>query len=88
MTDMSNREMMEGFSERSMDLGGQQRSSPQKKYMRLKDAAVRYSVCRTRITQIAKEAGALIKIGGTILIDVEAFDKFIETFRIRGGSKH
>ena len=75
---------MEGFNECFMDGSNRQQPlSPQRRYMRLKEAEEKYSVCRTRITQIAKEGGAALKIGGTILIDVDAFEKFIETFRIR-----
>ena len=57
-----------------------------KKWIRCKEATQIYSMGRTKLTALAKEAGAVCKIDSTMLIDVETFDRFIETFRIRGES--
>ena len=57
-----------------------------KKWIRCKEATQIYSMGRTKLTALAKEAGAVIKIDSTMLIDTETFDRFIETFRVRGES--
>ncbi len=53
-----------------------------KKWIRCKEATVIYSIGRTKLTALAKEAGAVLKIDGTMLIDSEKFDRYIETFRL------
>lgn len=60
--------------------------SKRKKWIRCKEATVTYSIGRTKLTQLAREAGAVLKIDSTLLIDVETFEKYLETFRVRGGS--
>ena len=60
--------------------------SKRKKWIRCREGVERYSIGRTKLTELAKEAGAVLKIDSTLLIDVETFDRFIETFRVRGGS--
>ena len=56
-----------------------------KKWLRCKEATVRYGVSRPTIMNWAADAGALIRIDATILIDSETIDKYIEGFRIPGG---
>lgn len=55
------------------------------KFIRVKQAEVKYNIGKTRILEIAREAGAVIKIDRTVLIEVEVFDKYLETFRIPKG---
>ena len=57
-----------------------------KKWIRCKEGVERYSLGRTKLTALAREAGAVLKIDSTLLIDVETLDRYIETFRIPGGS--
>ncbi|MCR5233582.1 MAG: hypothetical protein K6E53_06685 [Lachnospiraceae bacterium] len=54
-----------------------------KKWIRCKEGTEIYSLGRTKLTELAKEAGAVLKIDATILIDREKFDRYLETFRIR-----
>lgn len=61
-------------------------SKTKKKWIRCKEATQIYSMGRTKLTALAKEAGAVCKIDSTMLIDAETFDRFIETFRVRGES--
>ena len=58
--------------------------SKRTKWIRCKDAVERYSIGRTKITELALEAGAYLKIDRTVLIDMDTLDRFIETFRCRG----
>lgn len=55
------------------------------KFIRVKQAEVIYNIGKSRILEIAREAGAAIKIDRTVLIDIEVFDKYLETFRIPKG---
>ena len=55
-----------------------------KKWLRCKEAAWRYSVSRPTVMDWAKKSGAKLEIGGSILIDSEVLDKYLETFRIPG----
>lgn len=57
-----------------------------KKWMRCKEGTEVYSIGRTKLTALAREAGALYKIDGTLLIDTIKFDLYLESFRIPGES--
>lgn len=56
----------------------------QKRFMRIREAVEEYHISKTKITQLARESGALIQIDRTYLIDVAQFEKFIRTFQIPG----
>ncbi len=56
-----------------------------KKWIRCKEATVRYGVSRPTIMHWAEDFGALFRIDATILIDSETMDNYIESFRIPGG---
>ena len=60
--------------------------APEKKFIRIKEATERYGFGRTKLAEIARESGAVIKIDGTMLIEIEVFERFLESFRLRGGS--
>lgn len=49
-----------------------------KKYIRLDEATKLYSIGLSTARKMAKESGAIYKIGGTVLIKVEIFEKYIE----------
>lgn len=55
-----------------------------KKWIRAREGVDIYSMSRNKIVSLAREAGAAYKIDATILIDVETFEKYLETFRIPG----
>ena len=56
-----------------------------KKYIRCKEATRRYGVSRTTIMRWALDSGSLLKVNGTVLIDSETIDIFLEGCRIPGG---
>lgn len=56
-----------------------------KKWLRCKEATIRYGVSRPTIMSWAEESGALLKINATVLIDSETMDDYIESFRVPGG---
>jgi len=56
-----------------------------KKWIRTKEGVKRYSMGKTKFLALAREAGAAVQIERTILVDTEAFDLYLETFRLPGG---
>lgn len=47
-----------------------------------KKRLVRYNVGRNKFQQLAKDAHAILKIGRIVLVDLDIFDKYLETFRV------
>lgn len=56
-----------------------------KKWLRCKEATIKYGVSRTTIMKWALQSGALLKNDATVLIDSEAMDNYLEGFRVPGG---
>ena len=56
-----------------------------KKFARIGEASIIYSIGRHRFIELARAAGATYKInevtGGTVLISLEIFDNYMEQFR-------
>lgn len=56
-----------------------------KKFARIGEASIIYSIGRHRFIELARAAGATYKInggtGGTVLINLEIFDEYMEQFR-------
>ena len=57
----------------------------EKKYVRLGEASVIYSIGRPRMIEMARAAGAVYKLGdgasGTVLVSLDIFDEYMEQFR-------
>lgn len=51
-----------------------------RKYMRYKEAAAYYGLGTTKLRQLAKEAGATIRVDGIVLVNLSKFERFIEEF--------
>ena len=51
-----------------------------KRYIRYKEGAELYSVVLTKFQQLAKEAGAVIKVDKLVLVDCRRFEEFLESF--------
>ena len=54
-----------------------------KKFIRYKDGAELYSLGIQNFMKIAKEAGAVRKIRGTVLVNTEKLDEYIDSFEVR-----
>lgn len=56
-----------------------------KKFARIGEASIIYSIGRHRFIELARAAGATYKInegtGGTVLVNLEIFDNYMEQFR-------
>lgn len=55
-----------------------------KRWIRSNEAVKRYSLSRPTIVSIARDAGAVYKINGSLLIDSAALDNYLELFRLPG----
>lgn len=55
-----------------------------KKWIRIKEATIRYGVSRPTIDKWCKDTPFKLKIGGVALIDSEALDSYVESFRLPG----
>ena len=57
----------------------------EKKYVRIGEGSITYSIGHHRFIEMARAAGAVYKIGdsqgGTVLINLEIFDEYMEQFR-------
>lgn len=62
-----------------------QASRNKRKWIRCKDGVEIYSIGKTTLLKLAREAGAAVQIDRTVLIDAEKFDMYLETFRLPGG---
>ena len=55
-----------------------------RRFIRMKEAVEAYGMSRTKLRREALIAGALYRVGDTLLINVDIFEKYLETFRIPG----
>ena len=53
----------------------------EKKFVRYKEGAEKYSLGLTKFQQLAREAGATYKIDKVVLVNCEIFERYLETFR-------
>ena len=51
-----------------------------KKYVRYEEGAERYSIGITKFMQLAREAGAVIKVDRISLVNCDKFEAFLESF--------
>lgn len=66
------------------ELVEKEKLNPKQKYLRVKEAVEVYPMSRTKLTEEALKCGALHKVGSITLINVETFEKYLESCRIPG----
>lgn len=52
-----------------------------KQFLRYKEAEIIYSMSHKKLLELAGKAGAILRIDGTVLIDWEVFNRYLEQFR-------
>ncbi len=52
-----------------------------KKFLRYKEAEIIYSIQHKKLLELAGKAGAIFRIDGTVLIDRDTFNAYLEQFR-------
>ena len=53
-----------------------------KKFVRYGEGSELYSMSLRKFQEIAKEAGAIYKIGKIVLVNCEILDEYLETFKL------
>lgn len=51
-----------------------------RQYLRYKDAEIIYSIQHKKLLEMASKAGAIYRIDGTVLINRDIFDEYLEQF--------
>ena len=54
-----------------------------KRLVRYKDGAEMYSMGMNKFQSLAKDAGAILKIDRMVLVDLDTFDQYLESFRVK-----
>ena len=54
--------------------------SMRRQYLKYKDAEIVYSLTHRKLLEMADEAGAIYRIDGTVLINRDIFDDYLEQF--------
>ena len=54
-----------------------------KRLVRHKEGAEMYSMGMNKFQTLAKDAGAILKIDRMVLVDLDIFDQYLETFRVQ-----
>ena len=54
-----------------------------KRLARYKERAEMYSMGMNKFQTLAKDAGAILKIDRMVLVDLDVFDKYLESFRVK-----
>ncbi len=60
-----------------------QKAENKKRLVRYREGADMYSMGMNKFQTLAKDAGAIIKIERMVLVDLDTFDTYLETFRVR-----
>lgn len=58
------------------------RIPPKRKFMRPKEAVQIYGMGRTKLIEVARKANAYIKVDGTVLLEIEAFENYLDEHRV------
>ena len=59
------------------------KSMSKKRLVRYKEGAEMYSMGLNKFQSLSKEAGAIIKIDRMVLVDLDVFDEYLESFRVK-----
>lgn len=60
----------------------QREEKKRKEWIRAKEGVEIYSMSRPKLVRLAREAGAVYKIDGTLLINARKLEEYLEMFRI------
>ncbi len=58
----------------------QRNRSLRRQFLKYKDAEIVYSLTHRKLLEMADEAGAIYRVDGTILINRDIFDEYLEQF--------
>lgn len=55
----------------------------QRRFIRYKEGKEVYGICQSTFEKMAKEAGAVYKVGKVALVNCSIFEEYLEQFRIQ-----
>ena len=58
----------------------QRNRSLRRQFLKYKDAEIVYSLTHRKLLEMADEAGAIYRVDGTVLINRDIFDEYLEQF--------
>ena len=58
------------------------KNEKEKKYVRYQEGADMYSISLRKFQDLAKDAGAIYKVGKMVLVKVDIMDAYLETFKL------
>ena len=53
-----------------------------KKFVRYREGAELYSMCQKKFERMAHDAGAVYKLDKLCLVNIELFERYLESFRL------
>lgn len=79
------KEMQERLKPIAAQLGMQRipKAINKKRLVRYKEGAEMYSMGMNKFQSLAKDAGAILKIDRMVLVDLDVFDQYLESFRVK-----
>lgn len=60
----------------------QQKKTNKKRFIRFKEGAELYSMSQPKFEQLARDAGATYKLNKLVLVNIDIFEEYLETFRV------
>ena len=60
----------------------QQKKTEKKRFVRFKEGADLYSMSQPKFEQLARDAGATYKLNKLVLVNIDIFEEYLETFRV------
>ncbi|MDD3417894.1 MAG: DUF6462 family protein [Lachnospiraceae bacterium] len=60
----------------------QQKKTDKKRFVRFKEGAELYSMSQPKFEQLARDAGATYKLNKLVLVNIDIFEEYLETFRV------
>lgn len=62
---------------------GENNKTNKKRFVRYAEGAEIYSIGLTKFQEMAKECGAVYKVNKMVLVNLDIFDQYLETFRLK-----
>lgn len=60
----------------------QQKKTDKKRFIRFKEGAELYSMSQPKFEQLARDAGATYKLNKLVLVNIDIFEEYLESFRV------
>ena len=70
------------YVKKSPNLHTKSKKEKRKRLVRYKEGAEMYSMGMNKFQALAKDARAVLKIDRMVLVDLDIFDEYLETFRV------